>query len=46
MQYETTCSLTLNYYTLIAWTSMVLLVHKESKSTNEFIGFCSELSEF
>jgi hypothetical protein len=25
---------------------MVLLVHKESKSTNEFIRFCSELNEF
>jgi hypothetical protein len=25
---------------------MVLLVHKESKSTNEFIKFCSELGEF
>jgi hypothetical protein len=25
---------------------MVLLVHKESKSMNEFTGFCNELSEF
>jgi hypothetical protein len=46
MQYEKACSLILNYYTLIVWISTVLLVHKESKSTNEFIRFCSELSEF
>ncbi len=46
MQYEKTCSLTLNYYTLIVWTSMVLLVHKESKFTNEFTRFCDELGEF
>jgi hypothetical protein len=46
MQYEKACSLTLNYYTLIVWATMVFLVHKESKSTNEFTRFCSELSEF
>ncbi len=39
MQYEKACSLTLNYYTLIVWISMVLLVHKDSKSTNEFTSF-------
>jgi hypothetical protein len=31
---------------VIVWTSMVLLVHKESKSTNEFNRFCNELGEF
>jgi len=46
MQYEKVCSLTLNYYTLIVWTSMVLLLHKEFKSTTEFTRFCSELGEF
>jgi hypothetical protein len=46
MQYEKNCSLTLNYYTLIVWISMVLLVHKKSKSTNEFIRFHNELGEF
>ncbi len=46
MQYEKACSLALNYYTLIIWTSMVLLVHKESKFTNEFTRFCKELGEF
>ncbi len=46
MQYEKACSLTLNYYTLIVWTIMVLLVHKESKSTDEFTRFCIELGEF
>jgi hypothetical protein len=46
MQYEKACSLALNYYTLIIWTNMVLLVHKESKSTNEFTRFCNELGEF
>jgi hypothetical protein len=45
MQYEKVCSLTLNYCTLIVWNNMVLLVHKESKSINEFIKFCSELGE-
>jgi hypothetical protein len=42
LQYEKAYSLTLNYCTLIVWTNMVLLVLKESKSTNEFIRFCSE----
>jgi hypothetical protein len=46
MQYEKACSLTLNYCTLIVLTNMVLMVHKESKSTNEFTRFCSELGEF
>jgi hypothetical protein len=46
MQYEKACSLTLNYYTLIVWNNMVLLIHKVSKSTNEFTKFCSELGEF
>jgi len=46
MQYEKDCSLTLNYNTLIVWTSMVWLVHKNSKPTNEFIKFCNELGEF
>jgi hypothetical protein len=38
--------LTLNYCTLFVWTSMVLLVHKKSKSTNEFTMFWNELGEF
>jgi hypothetical protein len=46
MQYEKVCSLTLNYFTLIIWNNMVLLIHTESKSTNEFTRFCNELSEF
>jgi hypothetical protein len=46
MQYEKACSLTLNYYTLIVWTNMVLLVHEKSKSINEFIRFYNELVEF
>jgi len=46
MQYEKACSLTLNYCTLIVWTSVVLLVHKKSKSTNEFTRFWNELGEF
>ncbi len=46
LQYDKACSLTLNYYTLIVWTNMVLLIHKESKSNNEFTRFCSELGEF
>jgi hypothetical protein len=46
MQYEKVCSLTLNYCTLIVWTNMLLLVHKKSKSTNEFTRFCNELNEF
>jgi len=46
MEYAKACSLTLNYYTLFVWTSMVLLVHKKFKSTNEFIRFCIELGEF
>jgi len=46
MQYEKVCSVTLNYCRLIVWNNMVLLVHKESKSTNEFTRFCNELGEF
>jgi hypothetical protein len=46
MQYEKACSLTLNYYTLFVWIGMVLLVHKESKCTDESIRFCIELGEF
>jgi len=46
MQYEKACSLTLNYYTLIISINMVLWVHKESESTNEFIRFYNELVEF
>jgi hypothetical protein len=46
IQYEKACSLTLNYYTLFIWTNMVLLVHKKSKSIDEFIRFCIELGEF
>jgi hypothetical protein len=46
MQYEKVCSLTLNYRTLIVSTNMVLLVHKESKSSNEFIRFYNELGKF
>jgi len=37
MEYEKDCSLTFNYCTLVVWTNMVLLIHKESKSVNEFI---------
>jgi hypothetical protein len=46
MQYEKVCSLALNYCTLIFWNNMVLLVHKESKSINEFTRFCNELGDF
>jgi len=47
MQYEKASSLvTLNYCTLIVLTNMVLQVHKEFKSINEFTRFCSELGEF
>jgi hypothetical protein len=35
-----------NNYTFNCLTSMVLLIHKESKSTNEFSKFCNELGEF
>ncbi len=46
MQYEKFCSLYLNYCTSIVWNNMVLLVHKESKSINEFTRFCNELAKF